>query len=287
MPVSYTVDDLIVAVKRRAIVPSNQGLYSEPILAEFLNDEMQQTVVPLIMSVREDYFVKKIDVVTENSEFQIPSDAIGMKVRNIGKVVNEKSFYNLPRLSYAELNERNSGFIVEGNTVKIIGQIAGPFRVFYFKRPLQLKIVSSITQQITAIDTNTNTITVGGVDQGWNTLTELNIIQNFQPFDSIENIFPVSATYPDYVLPSVEKINIGDWITTQGFSPIAQLPVEAQKTLVQATVVKVLEAMGDREGMAAAEKKLEDNIKSMFNVLTPRVDGSPKKIVNSGISEWI
>ena len=168
-----------------------------------------------------------------------------------------------------------------------MGQVTGPFKVYYFKRPLQLTNVSETTKQITAVDIATNTITVGGADPSWTTSTELNIVQSFQPFDSIENIFPVTATFPDYVLPSVEKVSVGDWITRQGFSPIAQLPVEAQKTLVQATVVKVLESMGDREGMAAAEKKLEDNIASMFNVLTPRVDGSPKKIVNSGISEWI
>lgn len=284
MAVSYTINELISAVKRRAVVPSNQGLYNDNDFAEFINDEMQQTVVPLIMSVREDYFIKGVDLVVENNEFEIPPDAIGMKVRNIGKTFG-KNFVDFPRLTFSEYNKQ--GFVVEGNTIKCFGNVDGLMRVYYFKRPLQLKIISNQTQQIKAVDKNTNTISIGGVNQGWNTSTELNIIQSFQPFGSIENIFPISAAYPDYVLDSVEKINVGDWITNQGFSPIAQLPIEAQKTLVQASVVKVLEAMGDREGMAAAEKKLEDSVKLMFNVLTPRVDGSPKKIVNSGISEWI
>jgi len=290
MSVSYTVNEIISGIKRRATIPTNQGLFNDAVLIEFANDEMQQTVVPLIMSVREDYFVKPIDIALTGanpSQFQIPPDAIGMKVRNIGQLFSGNAFVNLPRLSITEINDyRNYGFVVEGNTVKVYAQGLSQVRVYYFKRPLQLTQLNSAVSQISSIDESTNTITISGINPSWSTATELNLIQSYQPFDSIENLFPISAAYPDYEFESVAGMRVGDYITRQGFSPIAQLPVEAQKTLVQATVVKILEAMGDREGMAAAEKKLEENIKSMTTMITPRVDGSPKKIIDNGISQW-
>src|SRR5690606_16238107 len=87
------------------------------------------------------------------------------------------------------------------------------------------------------------------------------------------------------VLDSVEGIEVGDYITLEGYSAIPQIPVEAHAYLAQLTAAKCLEGLGDREGMKAALDKAESLKKSLLVMTSQRVDGSPKKVVspNGGV----
>lgn len=289
MAVSYTTAKLISSVKRRGMFPTSQQLFTDQRIIDFANDELQQTIVPEIMSVREDFFVKTVNINAEGEApyiLEIPFDAVGMKLKGLGQI-SGNSYLDLPRLQQKEIVGNYAyGFTVEGNQLKIYTNVKNVFRMFYFQRTLELCLEREAAQ-IVAIDTNTNEVQVTSVPNSWTTSTVLNSIQKEQPFRALQTEAQiVSISSPTIQLVSVDDLRIGDWLSVEGFSPIPQIPVEAQKVLEQGTVVKCLESIGDREGMQAAELKYKENIKNMMKVIAPRVDQSPKKIKSDPFTQW-
>lgn len=288
----YSTASLIASIKTRGTIPTNQSTFTNLKILNLATDEMLQTIVPFIMSVREDYFLKSVDVIATGvfpKVVEIPEDAIGMKIKDIGVVTSGGEFVTLPRMELRDLNQTyNYGFLVEGNKLKIYVQNQSQFRIYYYKRPLTLieENQTTSTPKITAIDPMTNTVTVTASTTPWTTASFLNAVKTYQPFDSTGPFDILSISLPNIILDSVEGLSVGDYLCLEGFSPIPQLPVEAQICLAQATVVKILEALGDDTGMTRAEKKLGQLLDMLYKMIQPRVDDSPKKIIDTGISTW-
>lgn len=80
---------------------------------------------------------------------------------------------------------------------------------------------------------------------------------------------------PVYVLPKV-----GDMITISGETIIPQIPDELHSMLAQRVACRCLEALGDREGLAAANAKLAEMEERTATLINDRVEGSPQKVVN-------
>lgn len=300
---SYTTTELIAAIKRRGTLPTNQQLFTPADFVAIANDEMETLIVPLLMSVREEYFVTYKDVtVTPSSSgpmvLEIPDDAVGMKLRDVLWVdPSNGGLSPIPRLTLEQLAGTTydfvniSGFVVQGNQILIYpgtNQATGVIRLYYMRRPLQL-VITSEAGQVTGVNPLTNEVTLTFVPNDWTTGTKLNVVGQSQPFATkVEEVTIVVASSPTLQLNSVTGISVGDWVSLQGYSPVPQIPVEAHKVLAQAAVVKCLEAMGDREGMQVAEAKLRQNIEDMLKLINPRVDGAVKKITNAGngILDW-
>jgi hypothetical protein len=293
----YTTEELVKAIKRRSTSPTSQQLFKVEDYVDFANDEMETNIIPLIMSVREEYFVDHIDVVVPNQstlfEFQIPSDAIGQKLRDVCVLnTSTNEITPIPRLSIDYVSGISGGvrgYLLKNNSISLypVGAFSGlTLRVFYFKRPLTLVPLNKAAK-ITQVNTNTNQIVVSNLPNSWVVGDKLNVVKPNQPFNtSVAEVSITALSNPTITLSSVAGIEVGDYISLKGFSCIPQIPVEAHKVLAQATAVKVLEALGDFEGMMAAEKKLEQNKSDMLKVLSPRVDGSVKKIVSNGSGLW-
>lgn len=98
--------------------------------------------------------------------------------------------------------------------------------------------------------------------------------------DTSSNVILEAKTGFTVTPSSLEGMNVGDYMALRGESPFAHIPVEGYPLLEQAVVVKVLEGLGDREGMAAAQTKLSELVQLFPDLITPRVDGNPQKIIN-------
>jgi hypothetical protein len=297
----YTTEELVKAIKRRSTSPSSQQLFKAEDYVDFANDELETNIVPLIMSVREEYFVGSIDVVvtpnlTTPFEFDIPADAIGQKLREICVVdTSNGNLTSIPRLAPEQASGSafeivaSNGFIVRANKIVLYPaqSYAGQtLRVFYFKRPLTLVPLSK-GAKITQVNTITNEIVVDKLPNTWIVGDTLTIVRSVQPFQTVvESVEITVLSSPTITLTSVSGIQVGDYVALEGYSCIPQVPVEAHKVLAQATAVKVLEALGDFEGMAAAEKKLNQNKEDMLKMINPRVDGAVKRITSNGNGLW-
>jgi hypothetical protein len=123
----FTSTGLIAQIKRRALIPTSQNLFSNSDFIDMLNEELQNRIVTYIMSVREDYLLKYNDILQDGStkEFTIPYNAIGNKLNSVSLYDNSNpnnfNITNVPRLALSQINEM-AGYYLEGNKIKVTPQ---------------------------------------------------------------------------------------------------------------------------------------------------------------------
>ena len=82
------------------------------------------------------------------------------------------------------------------------------------------------------------------------------------------------------ITPKNLTFAVGDYITKAEETIIPQLPAELRPILAQRTAVKLLEALGDTEGMRNAQQELERMEFNVMSLIDNRVEGAPQKITN-------
>lgn len=293
MTTDYTTTELIASVKRRATVPTNQNLFEDRDFVKVLSDELLATVVPRILSVREDYFVayKDTTVVAGTQVYTIPTRAIGGKLKDVVIVdpTNGNAIQNLPRLTYQDISLYQPGngcglygFYLEGNNVHLYPTDAfatKTLRVYYYRRPSRLVQTSSCGKVTNIVGT---LVTLDLVPSSWTASTELDAIAGRPGFEPLQDDFNASSIagfdLSFATLPT--GLQVGDYIAEAGESPIAQIPYDAFSWLSQLGAVKCVEAIGNStelQNHQAMAQKLEAQL---MNLIAPRVDEESKKIVS-------
>lgn len=283
---TYTTTDLIASIKANASIPTSQNLFQAADFLRFANHEMQINLVPLVMSAREEYFVADYNhsVTANQSSYQIPTRAIGGKLRDV-QFISGTDISSLPRLEpeliSSTVNGRE-GFYLQANNVVLSPTPTvtdGTLRLKHFRRPGTL-VATSACGQITDIDSGTNSVTISSTPSTFTTGVEVDFIRNKPGFDSLaidQAISGVSGTTISFSsLPS--DLAVGDWIALATESPIPQLPVELHPVLAQAVAVKCILAQGKKA--EAEQMRLKEMKEAALLLLTPRIDGEPRKITN-------
>lgn len=291
----YSTEQLIENIKRRCSVPTSQLTFTEEDFALMANDELQGEVAPLIMSTREEYFVDYVDVVAPaDGVIPFPEETIGNKIRSVCYVQagSPLVLINLPRISLdvvagvgvSNYNNALAGFFLQGNDLVLYPNTSVPvnttIRIYYYKRTLVLAAPSQYGRVI-SVDPNTNTVVLSFVPSEWEVGDKLNSVGSKPPFavtNASVEITTLSA--PSVILDSVEGIEVGDYISDLGYSAIPQVPIEAHSYLAQLTAAKCLESLGDTQGMQSALAKADKLKTALMVMISQRVDGSVKKIVN-------
>ena len=304
----YDMEQMIANIKRRCAVPTSQLTYTEDDFTKLCTDELQDEVVPLLMSTREDFFVEPYDTtVSSTGVMPFPANTVASKVRNICFMQQTSPLIlaNLPRIdldvvagvgyfNYSTL----AGFYVQGNDFVLWPPQSLPvgtnIRVYIYRRTLVLAQPSAYGQ-VVSVDTRAKTVVLDSVPPVWIVGTVLNSINGTTPFNITNDAMTITTlSSPTIELDTVDGISVGDFISEQGFSAIPQIPIEAHGYLAQLTAAKALEGLGDHAGLEAAlarAEKLKDNLMIM---ISQRVDGSVKKVMNpsgglrlgAGIGRW-
>lgn len=286
----YTTDELLNDVKRRASVPVSQNLFDASEMLAFLSNQMIGLLVPRIMSVREDFFVKyeDVDIVSGTTRYGIPRRAIGQKLRDIKLVGSSGAETDIPRLGYKEKDFDYShlwGYFFEGENIVLYpdekGFLQEDVRMYYFRRPNRL-VRTSDAGKITAIDTGTNEVTLDNAPTSWTASTVFDVIKGQPGFESVQddqtitNIAGNILTFSS--LPSAMAVN--DYVAEQGESPIPQIPYEAFSILAELGAVQVMKSLGHMSAMQASQAMLNVLEEGLLTMISPRADGTPKKVVS-------
>lgn len=283
-------------------MPTSQLTYTESDFVDIATRCLETKVVPLLMSAREEYFVEFEDVSTDaDGIVDFPKNAVGSKLRSVCFVQqrNPLVLVNLPRVNldvvagvgffnYATL----AGFYVQGNSIYLYPNTAVPtntnLRLYYYRRTLALAPPDNYGR-ITSIDENTNTVILSNVPIDWEVGSSLNAVSSEPNFSITNTEMEITAlSSPSIVLDTVEGLSVGDYLTFNGYSAIPQIPVEAMNYLAQVSAVDCLEGLGDRPGMQAAQAKADQLKDNLLIMISDRVDGSPKKLMNpdGGMRLW-
>lgn len=305
----YTTTQLIENIKRRCTVPTSQLTFRLEDFTDLANDTLQGEVVPMMMSMREEYFVEFEDIPTPDTRrFTIPKNTTANKVRTVAYVQQGSPLVlvNLPRIDldviagYGFMNYRTlAGFYVQDDEICLYPDTSVPtgtqIRVYFFRRTLNLAAPDQFGR-VTDIDTVTNTLTLDSIPFTWVVGDKLNSVSSEPPrFKTTnEEMTVVSISNPTVEVDSVEGVSIGDYVSYMGYSAIPQVPIEAHPYLAQLTASKCLESLGDSDGMQVALNRAQTLKEGLMVLMSQRVDGSVKKIVSawgglrvgSGLGRW-
>lgn len=283
----YSTTLFLADVRRGAMLPAaSSATFSDADLLRIADQETQAGIVPLIMGVREDYFATHVDVTITTGA---ASQTIRIPTRSIGGALNEVQFtqngllINVSQIERSELHECGPGFYVEGNNLVLYnsgGTWSYPtLRLSYYQRPNRLVLpaaVGTITNIVGLV------VTVGAMPATIASATPVDLVKATPGHEclAIDRTDGVVAGN-NITLASVPTgLAIGDYVCLAEETPVPQLPTELQPVLVQRTIVKALEAIGDRAGSGAAQAKLTEIEAVALKLLSPRVDGEPKVIRN-------
>lgn len=306
MSIDYTADKLITDLKSLGLLPDSQLLLDNDQLLAMMNFQMRASLVPLIDSAAEEFFVAYEDIDYDGSltTYNIPDRAVGTKLRDVVFVDANGNEVGIPRLRPEQMKVGIIGFRAAGlygfflkdqSVILYLGNTMGvssypTLRLKYFRRPSDVVSVNDCGK-ITLINSLTKQVTVDNAPASWTSSLLYDFVKGTPHFISKGDSLSISAiagntlTFTD-ALPT--DLAVGDWVAEEGQTPIAQVPYEAFPLLTQLTVLKALEANRDTEGMKNAMAELEGMKKSFLQIITPRVDGSPIKMGgNDGIGNYI
>jgi len=293
----YTVDEMVDDVKNEYITPTSQNLFQDNDVIKHLDKAMRSKIIPLINSVREEYWVNINDqAVTGAASYTIPQRSAGAMLRDVVFVDAQGNEIELTRLSPVQIKSTfpfgyqlplyTFGYYLQDNKVipypsNAVNATAYTLRMKYLRRPNNLTAVSNCGK-ITVIASNV--LTLDNLDSTWTTATTFDIIQNFPQFNSISDgatITNINTLTNQITLSSVPTgLAVGMYVCPTLMSCIPQIPYETYDLLIAAGAARLARALGDSQGLQLAEKNFEDASKDFLKLVDPRVQGATKKVVN-------
>ena len=324
MAIQHDVSSLIDNVKLFQSLPDSATAFTDDDILQFMNYELQNTIVPLILNLRSEHLVfdKLYNFAPGNTTItiDIPPEAAGSKLRDVQYLDQDGYFYNIPWLAPEQIGDYNLvsfwnsnnasannyfgffGVYIMNNQLKFYPEAVlnnTTIKLTYHRRLADLCLTTD-AGQITSIVGNY--ITIDNINAAWNTSSTFDFITGTPPYWYVPNssfntnsgysapiplvnvpVVAISGSTYQFDPITIASLKVGDWISTSGYSPwIQYLPTEAEGCLVQATSAKVLEALSDEAGLNAAIVKYNAMAKDLERLLCPRIEGRPKKMVNTG-----
>lgn len=290
----FTSTGLIAQIKRRALIPTSQNLFTSSDIIDMLNEELQNRIVPYIMNVREDYFLTYNEITQDGTqdEIDIPYDAIGNKINQITlytATTNDSFFATIPRLSPSQINDYFGGYYIEGNKIKLYPKAisSGKLRIYYYKRPSEI-VASTRWAIVSTINTNTSIVCSTNLPTNIITGSDIDIVKNIQPWDTTKETTAGTVSGATVNLSDTSDISVGYYICSKDESPFAQIPQDTIPLLIQSVVVRMMEYMGDTNGLQAGLLTYAQMESDNRGLISPRVDAQPKKIsVKNRLSRYL
>lgn len=297
---AWTTTDLLADIRRRAMLPNTTtlGTANSDLLAVASN-EMSAHLVPLLMSVNEEFFVATTDItLSSNAAYRMPNRSAGGKLRELQYLMGVTRL-NLARIEPEQLTAFlvNSvgvpaGFYLEAGAVNLVPRpsAGGTLRMSYYVRPGVFTNAAADYGVVTSVSYSGNSVTIGFSGSLSTANGSLYDVIAFRPpFEylciggtaSASGAGTVTLTTSSPTAPAPDlspNIAVGDYITKADLSPIIQLPVEFHPLLAQRSACSVLESFGYAERLEMAERVYARMEAAALKVLTPRVDGAPKKM---------
>lgn len=291
------VDTLAANVNLRCLNPISQNTFQLSDIVTLMDRELSMSVVPILKSVQQDYFVYNVDrtIVNGQSAYTFPPRAIGNALRDVVLVDsggNEVALNNLMR-EYIKVQFPfnfvpsiwSFGQYLTANEINLYNTLIQSYTAYTLRfiterRPGGLTI-STNCGKITAV--TGNVLTLNYVDPDWTTSTTFDVINALPPFQSIADDMAISdiTGYQITISGTVPtNISVGQWVCPSMLSCIPQIPYDVFSILEEYTVATVAESLDMSQLLAASKAKIELWETKMQKMIRPRVTGSPKIIIN-------
>jgi hypothetical protein len=316
--VGLTTSDMLKSIKRRALVPDNQNTFSDQDFIDLMNEEMMIGLVPSVLQTKEEYFIYReiVPLTANKSHYPIPERALANKLREICFVDSvDSSIRNEYEMTQIAIDDRYSGlsngtgssdftgfrrFYLMGSDIVLHPDVGpspyGGLAFYYYLRPNNL-VKDSEVASIVNINRLTGDITVNSIPSSYgiaipgtnNELVRYDFIKAKSPHNVLKINITVNSINKTAKIINVDPSSIpvdlesGDYFSLAGQTCIPNIPTELHMVLAQRVAQRVLEALGDTEGLNNATAKINEMEAKMSTMLDNRVEGAPRKVVNRAL----
>lgn len=314
---AWLTSDLLADVRRSGMLPDSapSGVSDADILAH-ANKELQSRMLPLVNSVREEFYVQSqtVPLVANQQFYRIPGRSIGNRLRDVQLLLNDNSLQNLARIAPEAVPEMSSvtpavtpwGYYLESDSVMVVptpSAASASLVMKYLIRPNWLLVHNdNHTPHVIAVTNNgngTTTITHTG-SASFNSIAagSLDIVSIKPPFRTVmisttPSVYATGTiTVATSALPSDFTTanfgggaGVGAVVSAAETSSVVQVPPELQMVLNQRVLCRVLQSIGDLEALQAAEANAAQMERDAVGLLANRTEGEPKKVVGRLLSQ--
>jgi hypothetical protein len=280
----FTTNDFINQVTMKATLPG--GRYENPEILAVAFDVLLSQMVPLILDLREEYYVtSESQAITANqAEYPIPHQAFGLMLREVKRVYNGQ-IQNLSQIDPSEITTEAKGtpesFYLEGQSVILYptpqSTDGSTVKLSFYKTP-NTPVLTTAAALITSIDRVTGIITATP-PTSWTSNDTFDFISQRNGHKTLgtgtATLTTVDMTFSTSSIPTT--LEVGDYISLTGQAPYLQIPDNAFGLMVQLTANEFLEDLGDAQPLQIGIGKAEQ-LKAIFvKSMSTRVLGEPKR----------
>lgn len=285
----YNSDALLKRVKLKAFASVN-GSLSDQDLINLCNDSLRSYVVPLMKTLREEFWVGKTDIVltTDSTGAVTLPDSVASTIRTVAwlnggyqtplsRIEPENAFQFLQQAGNTPV-----GYELRGYTLIVLPKAPG-VQVYLtaMLRPPQL-VLTANASLVASSAGNVLTLTTP-VPLEWQSAlpASLDLISGASPFTTIGTFGVTSLVGAVLTLSSNPTLAAGAevWVSDVGTSPFANVAVELYPLLEQDVIVQLFSGLGDKRLQAATARR--DSLEKMAkSTMAARTQGSARPIIN-------
>lgn len=289
---AVTSEEFIASIKRLITMPSNQNLLQDPDILAFTQRKLRDSLVPLIDSVNEEFFVTRLEepIIEDKTEYRIPHRSIGRRLRELKLKGPGEFIWNFPMTEiersqmYRPLGQPWA-FYFYGDRIEVVPRpnVSNSYflQMWWYLAPGR-PILTTDAMQVQSV--NGNEVTVDSAVSGYAANILVDFVQGTSgcPYLGIDKrIQSVNGNTFTFTAGDVPTdLDEGDWITLAQTSPLLQIPDEAVPYLETLVAMDCLGSIGDFDG----KKNLSDDLKmqkeNLLKLLDPRIKGEPTVLLN-------
>lgn len=305
---------IVQAIVDKAALPVSRNTFLPEDLLTIINEEMELNIVPELMRTKEDYllFDEVVTTVVGKNSYLIPYRAVAGKLRDVGLVDTNGRLTPMSRTTISEryLSDidfsRLNRYFIKNNSIVLLGNHSGTnsgdnLSLVYYIKPNKLVLETRcgfITDvefgiDITGVADATKVTFVldqlpGNMASGKLDLLKGTPVYQMVKYDMTPTAVNQGSSKVEFLLTDVEKLpvefDVGDYFASAQECCIPQIPEEMHTMLTHVAAARVMEELGDQQGLANANAKVAQYSKSLFNMTSDRVEDSPLKIIpNHGL----
>lgn len=285
-----TVANLLTEIERASFAPSNQTTFTTADILAIADEVIESQIQPKIILAREGYFVKTATyaVTLDQARYQIPDRASAMGFRDI-KIIDSSKSRDITYAEYSDIRTTQSGepryFYLEENSIVLYptpSATKGTLQIWYPIKANKL-VEASATGVISVINTATGQVTVTAIPSTWVAGNTFDFIKGtggheLRGFDNVSTF--VAANVITFAIGSLPTdLVVGDSVALAQQTALVQLPSIFVRVLARGVAAEMI---GDMNQPAAKKllERFDKGMENAINLITPRVVGAPKHIVN-------
>lgn len=292
--------ELLKSIKRRAVTPESQNLFTDQDLLDFATEEIESYIVQTITKQQENYFLvsQDIAIVPGQSRYAIPYRATGNKLKDLAFIpqnnpteiceMSEIDLGEVPDYNYSGNTDQPYSYFTASNEICLVPETnnyVGTLRFSFYLRTNSLVPMEEVGV-ITAIDFDLGIITVDKVPENFQVTDLYDLVMERSPHKIISYDSAVSSvdvgtgqiTFGPGNLPT--SLRVGDHVCRATETAIPNVPSDLHNLVAHRAAARILEAIGDTEALQIAELKSQQLGQNAADTVDNRVETSAKKIVN-------